>query len=158
MQVQGEGGTTQRAFRNSFDAFRVILRNEGIRGIQKGLAPGMMYQVSMNGSRLGSYGPIKRTINANPDSSFYLLRIITAGGISGAIGAVLGNPFFLIKVRMQTKASGNTLKLGTQHEYKSMYGAVRSIVKQDGGIIRGLVYFYVYIIYFIFCVLYVWYI
>ena len=140
MQVQGEGGSQQRAFRNSFHAFRTILFNEGIRGIQKGLGPGMLYQISMNGSRLGSYGPFKRLLNANDPktTSYYLPRIIGAGAMSGALGAFIGNPFFLIKVRMQTKASGNTAKLGTQHEYKSFIHAIKSIRRRDGGILKGL--------------------
>lgn len=65
MQLQGElvlrgatsrgtaasaaGSTAQQAYRppyrNAFNAFYKICRDEGLRGIQAGLIPGLMYQV-----------------------------------------------------------------------------------------------------------------
>lgn len=95
MQVQGEQGTQIRAFRNSFHAFYTIARNEGFHGIQRGLAPAIGYQICMNGTRLGSYGPIKRLVGAEPDNSFYFLRTIVAGATSGSISAVVGSPCFV---------------------------------------------------------------
>lgn len=35
----------RRPYRNAFDAFYKICRDEGFRGIQAGLLPGLMYQV-----------------------------------------------------------------------------------------------------------------
>ena len=142
MQIQGEQGAEIRAFRNSLHAFYTICRNEGIYGIQKGLGPAIGYQLCMNGTRLGSYGPIKRLIGAEAESSFFILRTISAGAISGALSAFIGTPFFLIKVRLQTQASGKTIAIGTQHGYNNMsIGAVvRDIVNKEGvkGLYRGV--------------------
>eukprot|EP01084_Bolivina_argentea_P147420 257921_1 len=142
MQVQGEQGAQIRAFRNSFHAFYTICRNEGLFGIQRGLAPAIGYQLCMNGTRLGSYGPIKRIIGATPDSSFYILRTVVAGATSGALSAFIGSPFFLVKVRLQTQASGKTIAVGTQHGYNDMSfrQLLKSIINEEGikGLYRGV--------------------
>jgi len=142
MQVQGEQGAQIRAFRNSFHAFYTIAKNEGIYGIQRGLGPAIGYQLCMNGTRLGSYGPIKRLIGASEQNSFYFLRTVIAGASSGALSALVGSPFFLVKVRLQTQASGATLAVGTQHGYNnlSFIGTLRKIIYEEGitGLYRGV--------------------
>ena len=58
MQLQGElkaSGTYSRPYRNIFHAFLVIARNEGVRGLQKGLSTALGYQAVMNGTRLCLY-------------------------------------------------------------------------------------------------------
>jgi len=142
MQVQGEQGAQTRAFRNSFHALYTIARNEGLRGIQRGIAPAIGYQLCMNGTRLGSYGPIKRIIGATPEKSFYFMRTILAGATAGAISSIVGSPFFLVKVRLQTQASGRTVAVGTQHGYSNMsfVGVLRHIISSEGlsGLFRGV--------------------
>lgn len=96
----------------------------------------------MNGTRLGSYGPIKRVIGASENNSFYFLRTVFAGAISGALSAFVGSPFFLVKVRLQTQASGKTIAVGTQHGYNnlSFIGALKRIIEEEGigGLYRGV--------------------
>ena len=82
---------------------RKTFKHGGLKAIQKGLFPAMMYQVAMNGARLGSFEPFKRTLNAtdpHASSSSRTCRTITAGALSGALGATVGSPFFLIKVTL----------------------------------------------------------
>ncbi|PVG03024.1 mitochondrial carrier [Serendipita vermifera] len=143
LQLQGElaknGG--QRVYTSAIDVLRKTWRNEGIRGLQRGLPPGYMYQMLLNGSRLGFYEPIRRTLNSlfgiSPSEQFMFTSVV-AGASSGAIGASLGNPFFLIKARMQ--AYSPALPIGTQHHYKSSFDALRSIYLKDGpyGLVRGV--------------------
>ena len=45
----------ERHYKNVFQAFYTIARHEGLRSLQKGLVPGIWYQVFMNGPRLGIY-------------------------------------------------------------------------------------------------------
>ena len=49
-----------------------------------------------------------------------------------------GNPFFLIKARMQ--AYSPVLPVGTQHHYKSSFDALRSVWRAEKfrGLIRGM--------------------
>lgn len=57
--------STERPYRGVFQAFGLIFKHEGVRGIQKGLAPACLYQFTMNGIRLGSYSIIKDLIGSN---------------------------------------------------------------------------------------------
>ena len=138
MQLQGELGAKQRPFKHSLQCFMTILKNEGItHGLQKGLSPGLMYQLTMQGSRLGTYPKIKRKLLSNNVN--YKLSTFIAGGISGIIGGLCSNPFHLIKVRLQSQADGKTVALGTQHGYKSLLNAVKGVITEKKSI-SGLWY------------------
>ncbi|KAF9454193.1 mitochondrial carrier [Macrolepiota fuliginosa MF-IS2] len=143
LQLQGElaksGG--KRVYKNTLDVWAKTWRNEGIRGLQRGLPPAYAYQILLNGSRLGFYEPLRRKFN-----KFFGLDIeehvpftsVLAGAVSGAVGASLGNPLFLIKARMQ--AYSPALPVGAQHYYKSSFDAVKTILRAEGprGLIRGI--------------------
>ncbi|KAJ3535807.1 hypothetical protein NMY22_g6314 [Coprinellus aureogranulatus] len=143
LQLQGElaknGGV--RVYNNSLDVFKKTLRNEGIRGLQRGLGPAYAYQILLNGSRLGFYEPIRQGTNAmlgwSPAEQIPLTSVF-AGATSGAVGATLGNPLFLIKARMQ--AYSPALPIGTQHHYKSAFDALSTIFRNEGprGLVRGV--------------------
>lgn len=57
LQLQGElvkaDANVEKVYRNVGDVFRKTWKNEGIRGLQRGLMPAYGYQVLLNGSRLG---------------------------------------------------------------------------------------------------------
>lgn len=143
LQLQGElvKGGGAKVYRNVFDVFTKTWRNEGIRGIQRGLSPAYAYQLLLNGSRLGFYEPIRKTTNQlvgldtmqqNPFTSVF------AGAASGAVGAILGNPLFMIKARMQ--AYSPALPVGAQHYYKSSWDALKTIYQRERfrGLVRGV--------------------
>lgn len=95
----------------------------------------------MNGSRLGFYEPMKPVIGSFiPDTSpiLHWLRNVTCGAITGAIGAGIGSPFFLVKTRLQA-ASSSSNAVGDQHSYKGMFDGFSKIISQDGvfGLWRG---------------------
>ncbi|PCH34320.1 mitochondrial carrier [Wolfiporia cocos MD-104 SS10] len=143
LQLQGElakdGGV--KVYHNTFDAVAKTFRNEGIRGMQRGLGPAYLYQTLLNGARLGFYEPIRQGLNhiigVSPSEQRPYTSVI-AGATSGAIGASLGNPLFLIKARMQ--AYSPALPVGTQHYYKNGFDALSTIYRVEGlrGLVRGV--------------------
>ncbi|KZP25279.1 oxaloacetate carrier [Athelia psychrophila] len=143
LQLQGElakdGGV--KVYKNALDVFSKTWRNEGIRGLQRGLGPAYAYQILLNGSRLGFYEPIRGSINrfAGYEATDQIAGLsIMAGAASGAVGASLGNPLFLIKARMQ--AYSPALPVGAQHHYKNSFDALRTIWRAEKfrGIVRGI--------------------
>ncbi|KAI0046623.1 oxaloacetate carrier [Auriscalpium vulgare] len=143
LQLQGElaKGGGVKVYHNVFDVFAKTWRNEGIRGIQRGLSPAYAYQILLNGSRLGFYEPFRKSINqaAGLDTAVqHPVTSVIAGAASGAVGASLGNPLFLIKARMQ--AYSPALPVGTQHHYKSSWDALRTIYQKEKfrGLVRGI--------------------
>lgn len=143
MQLQGElakdGGV--RVYKNVLDVMVKTWRNEGIRGMQRGLGPAYAYQILLNGSRLGFYEPFRHALNRmvglQPTDQMPITSIIAGAG-SGAVGAVLGNPLFLIKARMQ--AYSPALPVGHQHFYKHSWDALSTIYRSEGlrGLVRGV--------------------
>ncbi|KZT30777.1 mitochondrial carrier [Neolentinus lepideus HHB14362 ss-1] len=143
LQLQGElaKAGAPRVYKSAVDVLAKTWRNEGIRGSQRGLGPAYAYQILLNGSRLGFYEPFRHTINRvigrSPTEQIPITSVV-AGAASGAVGASLGNPLFLIKARMQ--AYSPALPVGTQHHYKSSFDALSRIFRAEGfrGLVRGI--------------------
>lgn len=151
MQLEGELSATSRPkfYKNPFQAAALIYKTEGLRGLQQGLLCGYIYQIALNGCRIGLYEPCRYHITKilfssqfNEDFSTIpqnLLVNVLAGMVSGSASAVVANPFFLIKTRMQSYNIAITKKesaVGEQTYYKSVFDGLRSIYKSKG--IKGL--------------------
>ncbi|ESK92718.1 oxaloacetate carrier [Moniliophthora roreri MCA 2997] len=143
LQLQGElaKAGAPKVYSNAIDALAKTWRNEGIRGIQRGLGPAYVYQILLNGSRLGFYEPFRHNINkliGQPAEEQIPFTSVLAGATSGAVGASLGNPLFLIKARMQ--AYSPALPVGTQHHYKNSFDALSTIFRAERfrGLVRGI--------------------
>jgi len=143
LQLQGElakqGG--KKVYKHSLDVFAKTWKKEGIRGMQRGLYPAYAYQILLNGSRLGFYEPFRRNLNkfiGRPIDEQIPLTSVIAGASSGAVGASLGNPLYLIKARMQ--AYSPFFPVGAQHYYKNSFDALSTIFRAEGvrGLFRGI--------------------
>lgn len=142
LQLQGQGtlGKTPPVYKNTFDAMFKIIRQEGLKGLQKGLAPAILREGSKNLFRIGMYDPIIKLMHDPKKGSAPAWKRMLAGSICGMMGAMACNPFELVKTRLQS-ASSATLAVGHQHGYTSVWGAIKSIYKTEGmrGIYRGTV-------------------
>lgn len=152
MQLQGELSSKVAVYKNPVQAFGLIYRNEGIRGLQQGLVCGYYYQICLNGCRIGLFEPSRYYLTKWFSPSTFTttgvipqnLAINVGAGLStGVAGAILANPLFLIKTRMQsyTKLSETSTKVvGEQTHYKNVFDGFRKIIKGEGlkGLYRGL--------------------
>ncbi|KAL6933679.1 probable Mitochondrial oxaloacetate transport protein [Hanseniaspora guilliermondii] len=141
MQLQGElsGKTGQKIYTNPFQALKVIFQNEGIRGLQKGLSCAYIYQMGLNGCRLGFYEPVRYQLNSlivsngqDPHKLQNPIINVFSGAISGIAGAIVGSPLYLVKTRMQSYSSH--IQIGQQTHYKSFIDGLTQIYKKEGGI------------------------
>ena len=100
MQLQGElqaRGTYAVHYRNAFHAFFMIARYDGLKSLQSGLVPALIYQAVMNGCRLGSYQVFTNLkLTENSEGKLQFWRCLVAGAASGAIGAFLGSPAYMV--------------------------------------------------------------
>lgn len=140
LQLQGELQAKEVAikkYRGVFHGVSVIFQNEGLKGLYRGIGCAYIYQILLNGCRLGFYEPI-RSETANlffKDSTVQNLGVnVFAGATSGVLGAMAGSPFFLVKTRLQSYSP--FLPVGTQHKYRNVFDGVSQIYKAEG--IRGL--------------------
>jgi solute carrier family 25 protein 34/35 len=106
LQLDGEGTLRggARQYRGISHALTTIARQEGVRGLQAGLWGALAYQLFMNGTRLGLYDPIQRALRraSGADEGSVLLKAASAA-TSGAIGATLGSPIYMVKSRLQAQ-------------------------------------------------------
>lgn len=144
MQLQGElqeKGLQPRMYKGPLHGVSVIVRNEGVRGIYRGIGAAYIYQMVLNGCRLGFYEPIRETITSAiyTDSKTQNLGInIFSGASSGILGAAAGSPFFLVKTRLQSFSP--FAPVGTQHNYKNAVDGMKRIYTAEGfnGLYRGV--------------------
>ncbi|KAF2138901.1 uncharacterized protein K452DRAFT_276759 [Aplosporella prunicola CBS 121167] len=144
LQLQGELQARKdapRMYRGVIHGITTILKNEGPSGLFRGINCAYIYQMVLNGCRLGFYEPIRGTLtetlyhNANVQS--FGINIFS-GAASGIMGAAAGSPFFLVKTRLQSFSP--FLPVGTQHHYKSAWDGMRQIYGHEGikGLYRGV--------------------
>lgn len=144
MQLQGELQTKSHQphhYRGPLHGVSVILRNEGIKGIYRGLGSAYIYQVLLNGCRLGFYEPMRHGLSSLlfRDGQVQSMGInMLCGASSGIIGAAAGSPFFLVKTRLQSFSP--SLPVGTQHNYRNAWNGMRTIYASEGvtGLYRGV--------------------
>jgi len=76
----------------------IIAKEEGIPAFWKGIGAAWLRESSYTSLRLGLYSPIKKAMNIQKDSSFFMKFL--AGSLAGGIGSIVGNPFDVLKTRM----------------------------------------------------------
>ncbi len=144
MQLQGElqdKGHQPHHYRGPLHGVSVIVRNEGLRGVYRGLGAAWIYQVLLNGCRLGFYEPMREGLATLlfKDGKVQNLGInMACGASSGILGAAAGSPFFLVKTRLQSYSP--FLPVGTQHQYRGAWHGMTQIFKTEGvaGLYRGV--------------------
>ncbi|KAK5456173.1 Mitochondrial oxaloacetate carrier protein [Exophiala xenobiotica] len=144
LQLQGELQSKEVAvkkYKGVFHGVGVIVKNEGVRGIYRGIGCAYVYQILLNGCRLGFYEPLRAACTklVFKDSAVQSLGVnIFSGAASGILGAMAGSPFFLVKTRLQSYSP--FLPVGTQHKYRNAVDGVRQIYKAEGvrGLYRGM--------------------
>ncbi|PHH77204.1 hypothetical protein CDD80_820 [Ophiocordyceps camponoti-rufipedis] len=143
MQLQGElqsKGHQPHHYRGPFHGVSVIVKHEGVRGLYRGLGCAYVYQILLNGCRLGFYDPLRNCLGSlvfNDENAQNLAINMFCGASSGVIGAAAGSPFFLVKTRLQSYSP--FLPVGTQHQYRNAWDGMSKIYRSEGlaGLYRG---------------------
>jgi len=86
------------------DCIRRVWVAEGMAGVQRGLSFAMVRELSKGIFRYGLHEPIMRQMHPHPTPAPFVTKM-NAGFASGAIAAVICNPFDLVKTRLQLEAT-----------------------------------------------------
>lgn len=141
MQLQGElqkSGTYVRPYRNMFTALVVVAKNEGVRGVQKGLFTAFAYQFVMNGTRLGSYDLVRNAHSKATSRPMAYFETVLLGAGSGTFAGFIASPFQLVKTHLQAQCH-HTAVVGYQHHHHGGWHALKGIYIHSGitGLWRG---------------------
>ncbi|XP_069096146.1 solute carrier family 25 member 34 isoform X2 [Pleurodeles waltl] len=137
LQLQGElrsRGSYQRHYRGVLQAMVAVGQADGVRGLQKGLTAGLLYQGVMNGVRFYFYSHLEDVgLTQQPGGN------LAAGAIAGALGAFVGSPAYLVKTHLQAQTVA-AIAVGHQHNHQSVSSAFESIYRKQGitGLWRGV--------------------
>nr|XP_033778625.1 solute carrier family 25 member 34 [Geotrypetes seraphini] len=137
LQLQGElraPGSYPRHYRGVLQAALAVGRADGLRGLQKGLPAGLLYQGLMNGVRFFLYSHAEDAgLTERPGGT------VAAGALAGALGAFVASPAYLVKTQLQSQASA-AIAVGHQHNHQSVSGAFETIYRKEGllGLWRGV--------------------
>ncbi|KAJ3394052.1 hypothetical protein HDU92_007275 [Lobulomyces angularis] len=137
----GNVNNNQIVYKNSLDTIQKIYKNEGLKGLQKGLIPAILRESSKNFFRIGMYDPIMGIIHDSKTGSAPAWKRLVAGSMCGVMGAFSCNPFELVKTRLQSASAGK-ITVGHQHNYTGTWHALKCIVRDEGffkGLYRGSV-------------------
>eukprot|EP00760_Papus_ankaliazontas_P025726 PhM_4_TR285/c0_g1_i1/m.80485/K15117/SLC25A34_35, OAC1; solute carrier family 25, member 34/35 len=135
MQLQGQlqsmSSPDTVRYRNALHGFTEIFRTEGLRGVQRGLGAAYVYQIALNGTRLGTYDTLKALLHDPAfESHQSTLSKVGCAALAGGLGAFAGSPFFLVKTRMQ---SASTPEYAA---YSGVWDGLRKVYRAGG--VRGL--------------------
>ncbi|XP_042128191.1 solute carrier family 25 member 34 isoform X3 [Peromyscus maniculatus bairdii] len=115
LQLQGElqaPGTYPRPYRGFVSSVAAIARADGLWGLQKGLAAGLLYQGLMNGVRFYCYSlACQAGLTQQPGGT------VVAGAVAGALGAFVGSPAYLVKTQLQAQTVA-VMAVGHQHQHQ----------------------------------------
>ncbi|KAI5093752.1 solute carrier family 25 member 34 [Silurus meridionalis] len=137
IQLQGElqaRGSYHQHYRGVLQALWLVGRTDGLRGLQKGLAAGLLYQALMNGVRLGFYSYTQVSwIGDVPGGK------VAAGAAAGALGALIASPAYLVKTHLQAQTV-EAIAVGHQHNHQGIFSAFATIYRREGvlGLWRGV--------------------
>lgn len=112
-----------------------------MQGLLRGLSCAYIYQMMLNGCRLGFYEPIRKNLTSllytSANTQSFGVNIFS-GAASGILGAAVGSPFFLVKTRLQSYSP--FLPVGTQHKYRNAWDGLSQIYRTEGikGLYRGV--------------------
>lgn len=137
LQLQGElraRGSYHRHYRGVLQALWVVGRQDGLRGLQKGLSVGLLYQGVMNSVRLGTYSYCE----ALGITSYHGGSLLSGAG-AGALGAFIASPAYLVKTHLQAQTV-KAIAVGHQHNHLGVSDAFTSIYRREGltGLWRGV--------------------
>ncbi|KZC14811.1 Solute carrier family 25 member 35, partial [Dufourea novaeangliae] len=135
LQLQGEleaRNSYKKIYKNTVHAGYLIAKHEGILALQAGIVPALLFQVVLNGIRLGVYNTAKKyELITNKKGGTDVLSTAIVTGIAGCIGASLGSPFYMVKTQLQAQ-SVHTIAVGYQHNHGGTWSTFRSLWKEGG--------------------------
>lgn len=151
LQIQGEAGTktgklgvSSKAveqvfkYKGPIGTIRVIIREEGVRGLYNGIVPGLQRQMCFASIRIGSYDVFRdyytKLFKSNSQKPTFLSRM-AAGITTGALAIMIAQPTDVVKVRMQAQ------RPGVPARYSGTINAYRTIAVTEGvkGLWKGMV-------------------
>ncbi|KAF2277607.1 mitochondrial carrier [Westerdykella ornata] len=123
LQTQPHG-----AKRNMLQMFVHVARDDGIRGLYRGLSAAQLRQLTYSMTRFGVYEELKDRLTT-PNSRPSFPTLVAMASISGFVGGIAGNPADIVNVRMQHDAA---LAPEKRRNYKNAIDGLIRMSREEG--------------------------
>ncbi|KAI3642431.1 hypothetical protein MP228_011986 [Amoeboaphelidium protococcarum] len=140
-RLQNQGALRDTQYSGIIPSLRLIWREEGVRGLYRGLSPTILGYLPTWTVYFWSYDRYKLYIAKYLQASAQDSRVHILGAIlAGTTSNIVTNPLWLVKTRMMTFHQYKQLNGDSQY-YRNTFDAFRQIYVTDGllGFYRGLV-------------------
>uniref|UniRef100_A0A914DIR9 Mitochondrial basic amino acids transporter n=1 Tax=Acrobeloides nanus TaxID=290746 RepID=A0A914DIR9_9BILA len=114
--------TTSGVYRGTWHCFSTIFKNEGARGLYKGMSSPLASLAVVNAVVFGVHGNVTKQFE-NKDA---LMTHFIAGCSAGAAQAFIAGPTELLKLRVQIQTDSAAAK------YKSPFDCLKTVIKEQG--------------------------
>lgn len=129
--------TSTPVYRGAIHCLRHTIETRGIRSLYIGIQAPLIGSMAENAVLFLSYGEVRRLMGERPgEDNLTLFQKACAGGVAGAIGAFVLNPFEVMKVQMQVMNSAAASSRATR-QYTGTFDCFVQTVKNEG-IVKGL--------------------
>ncbi|XP_063255439.1 solute carrier family 25 member 47 isoform X2 [Prinia subflava] len=120
-------------YRGSLHCLKVIIKEEGLRGLYKGCSALLCRDCSASAVYFLSYSVLCDWLTPDTRNKPGFLVVLLSGGFAGVLAWGFATPMDVIKSRMQTDES-------EQHKYKGLVHCVRESVRKEGAkvLFKGL--------------------
>jgi len=112
-----------RRIKGPLQGVAILVREQGIRGLYKGLVPTTLKQSATSAVRMGSYNVLREGLKSN-DIPLNTATTFATGAVAGVITVYATQPFDTVKTRAQS-LKGSTMK-----------DAVANVLRETG--VKGL--------------------
>jgi hypothetical protein len=140
--------TDRRVYRGAIHCLRHTIETRGFLSLYGGITSPLLGAMAENAVLFLSYGEVRRMMGEGTGGEeLSVLKLAMAGGVAGAIGAFVLNPFEVMKVQMQvmnsaahagpTSAGGGATATTTVRRYRGTMDCFLQTVRNEG-IIKGL--------------------
>ena len=102
MQNQRKTVVGEVMYKNSFDCFKKVIKNEGVFGLYRGLTPQLMGVAPEKAVKL-TVNEFSRGLMQNSNGELTFAAELIAGGSAGLCQVVFTNPLEIVKIRLQVQ-------------------------------------------------------